>query len=111
MKKIIVASVIIASMSTASFAADLSQKKTEFIRRYRAMIVALLENQKLARELKLEWDANNYSVTMVDADFINDNSHLTAADMGNAVNTVQTITSLLSANGNAHNTNLYKTVR
>lgn len=90
--------------------ANLTAKKTSFIGRYVSSVNRILVDLKELRDLRLEWDSENYSGILVDADFIGNNAHLTAANLASAVTSVQAITDLLAATGNAHNTNLFKLV-
>ena len=91
--------------------ADLAAKKANFISRYKTNVTELLNIVTELKELRTEWDSQGYSSAIVDGDFTGDNNHLTAANLASAITSIQAITDLLAANGNAHYTNLYRVVR
>ena len=91
--------------------ADLAGKKSNFITRYRTNVDKLLDFINELKEQRTEWDSQGYSSAIVDADFTGDNNHLTAANLASGVTSIQAITDLLAASGNAHYTNLYRIIR
>lgn len=91
--------------------ADLTKKKSNFITRYRTNTTDLLDTVNELKEQRVEWDSQGYSSAIIDGDFTGDNDHLTAAQLASAVTSIQAAIDLLTANGNAHYTNLYKVIR
>lgn len=59
-------------------AADLSDKKANFISRTVTAFVALAEARDALVALRGEWDASTYSTAIVDGDCTGANKHLTA---------------------------------
>jgi hypothetical protein len=92
-------------------AVELTAKKSAYISRYKNTVTSFLDIVKTLKELRTEWDSLGYSGTLVDADFVSDNNHISAANLTSAVTTAQAVTDLMAANGNAHNSNFYKLVR
>lgn len=92
-------------------AVDLTLKKSNYIVRYIDKVTTLLNNLKELKELRTEWDSEGYSSLITDYDFNGATVHLDAASLTAAVTSIQAVIDLLAANGNAHNSNLYKLVR
>ena len=90
--------------------ADLSAKKSNFIARYRKSVVEVLDQVSELKDMRVEWDSQGYSSAIVDVDFVGDNRHMTAAQLASAITSIQAVIDLLAANGNAHNTNLFRMV-
>lgn len=81
-------------------------RESGFITAYRQQVVDLLDRLEELIALKAEYVALDYAVELVDADFVDDNDDITAADFNAAVATVEVITSTLS--GTDHEANLYR---
>lgn len=90
--------------------ANLASKKSNFITNYATNVSTLLDTFQKLRNLRLDWDSEGYSSGIVDADFTGTNVYMTAAILTSAVVSAQALTDLLGANGNAHNTNLFKMI-
>jgi hypothetical protein len=102
--------------------ADLSIKKANFINNVIFSVTQLLQIAGEFRVERTEWDSEGYGTgganQIVDADFqvtpsdlTRSNKHLVAADLVAAIVSIQAITDLLAANGNAHYGNLFKLKR
>lgn len=113
MKKLLIVGLIIAGLSGTSFASnppDLGAKRLDYIKRQKALVKVIIGAALAMKDMRKEWDAQNYSGAFVDGDFINENAHITAADFTAIIVTEQAITDLLEANGNGHYTNLFKII-
>lgn len=113
MKKYLLIAVALMGMVGSAFASnppDLGAKRLDYIRRQKALVKVIIGAALAMKDMRKEWDAQNYSGQFVDGDFINENAHITAADFTAIIVTEQAITDLLEANGNGHYTNLFKII-
>ena len=93
-------------------AEDDSIRRQAYIEKQRIQVTRLMDVLAEIKELRVEYDATGLSGTFVDSDFVaSNNNHISPAQFANTINSEQAIVDLLTANGNAHNTNLYLLVR
>lgn len=79
-----------------------------FVSQYRAQIQALLSTLANLRDLEIQYNAEAIGSVLVQGDLVGSNADLAPADFVAAVGSREAIEALLSANGNAHYTNLMK---
>lgn len=82
-------------------------QKSNFISDYRGAVIELLNALDKLRNLRMRYDALNYSAELTDADFANCEMDINAACFANAVYSVGELEALLNA---GHKTNLYRLV-
>lgn len=97
-------------------AQDLSGKKSNFVSRTVTATEKLLDAYAELRQVRQEWTSENYSGTLVQADLVGANVHLTPAILGNLMNTYDVIDSVIATTGGTvtkdagYLTNLYNCV-
>lgn len=79
-----------------------------FVSRLRSDVVALLSIINTVKQDDLQWQAEGYSGNIVAGDLTGANADLVPADVTNFIVSIEAVLNLLSANGNAHYTNLMK---
>lgn len=80
--------------------------RSNFASQYRAGVVNLLNNLAALRDMELQYNAEAIGSSLVQGDLVGSNADLTPAQFIAAVGSREAIETLLSANGNAHYTNL-----
>ena len=78
-------------------AQDLTQKKTNFISNCAIKSSVLLQAYLDLRSLRLEYTSENYSSSLVQADFIGTNAHMTPTIISNLMTTYDQIDLLINS--------------
>lgn len=81
-----------------------SNVKDAFITNYRAQVTGVLEGMTEALALKVQYDALNYSGSLVDGDLVGLNAGITAQEFKDAVAAIEA----LRTSFDAQRTNLFK---
>ena len=111
MRKLIVF-VFALALGSRLIAEDPSIRRKAYIEKQRILVTKLIALLSDMKELRVEYDATGMSGTFVEQDFIDTgNNHITPAQFTSVIVSEDAITSLLTAGGNAHYTNLYRIVR
>lgn len=82
-------------------------RKSDFISLYRQFAASFLEDLGELEQLRQEWDALDYTNTMIQGDFVGENANITKQELTDAVATIGAISALLAQ---GHRTNLYKII-
>jgi hypothetical protein len=104
LKLVILAGALFAALVGSTFvnpkvvAFDAAAQRSNFISRYNANAVKMIEALEAAQAMKTEFDTRDYTTSIVDGDFVGSNDHLTAAQFKDAVGNVETYRALFFSN-------------